>query len=1059
MSNFSPSINIIRDDKSAFEYIVTPNAQNTVNKIFENLKSWRHSFNLIGSFGTGKSSFLLALEKSIKGEKGYFDIDNTNCALMKLVGDYSSLSEALSEELSVKSDYTGNQFLFDALYQRYESIAKKNGILFIVVDEFGKFLEHAAQNKPEKEIYFLQKLAEFVNNPERNIILLTSIHQSAEAYGVNLTKELFQEWKKVQGRFVDLPFNEPIEHLLHLAAHRINAPSSANSIANESSVVERNGLFDTKLNSDSIGKLFPLTLTSGYALAISLQRYGQNERSLFTFLNSHFFDLYRDSDQLISLSDLYDYLNEEFYSFLYTRSNPDFGAWIALKTALERAESLVDKNPILSTYLLKTIGLLSIFAKAGGSISLDFLENYLSYKHSKTAIRENINLLEKTKIIRYSRFDDSFKLFEGTDLDIDQAIALAENKIDSIDVLTKLSSHFDFPIIIAKSITYRLGTPRLYEFRLSKHPISDTPKGQIDGYINLLFNESGVDTNQILELSENNPIIYGYFSNTSGIVETLLEIEKTKQVLKDVEDEKDRVAIKELRSIIKSNENLLNHYVMNSLYTNKVDWYYLGKKAHIKSQNTFNQKLSEISAAIYHQAPVLQNELINRDKVSGSISSARKNYWRALVNNYHLKNLGFPETKWPAEKTIYFSLLKETGIHIQSGDAYTLTTPTSQSFASLWQISMNFLDDAKVLRKGVDDFYKILSQSPLKLKQGVIDFWVPTFLFINRGNFALYNENGFVPYVDDTILFFITKNPKEYSVKSFELNTLRLNLFNKYRDFLQQGNKEKLDNDSFIESIRPLLIFYRDLSEYAKNTKTISKEAIALREAISKATDPEKTFFENFPNALGYSTSELSTDDTLFEDYIIKFQNAIQEIKNSYDELIDRVELFICDELIGERIPFKEYQNRLQKRFEDIKEHQALTRHKVFLLRVKSNLPDRNSYLMSLAQALTNKRLDGFKDLDELLIKDKMLTLVKELDNLVDLTRVEQNPDEELIKVEFTTLINGSIENIIRLPKEKKGEVSKATDFIYSELAKYKNLKMPILMALLEKELTSNDKT
>ena len=225
---------------------------------------------------------------------------------------------------------------------------------------------------------------------------------------------------------------------------------------------------------------------------------------------------------------------------------------------------------------------------------------------------------------------------------------------------------------------------------------------------------------------------------------------------------------------------------------------------------------------------------------------------------------------------------------------------------------------------------------------------MPTFLFINRGNFALYNENGFVPYIDDTILYFITKNPKEYSVKSFELNTLRLNLFNKYRDFLQQGNKEKLDNDSFIESIRPLLIFYRDLSEYAKNTKNISKEAIALREAISKATDPEKTFFENFPNALGYSTSELSSDDTLFEDYIIKFQNAIQEIKNSYDELVDRIELFICDELIGERIPFKEYQVRLQKRFEGIKEHQALTRHKVFLLRVKSNLPDRNSYLMSL---------------------------------------------------------------------------------------------------------------
>lgn len=1058
MSSFSPSVNIIRDDKSTFDYIVTPNAQNTVHKIFENLKRGRHSFNLIGSFGTGKSSFLLALEKSIQGETGYFDIDKTSCDLIKLVGDYQSLSQALNDEFSIESDYKANQILFDAIYQRYNSIARKGGLLFIVVDEFGKFLEYAAQNNSEKEIYFLQKLAEFVNNPQHNIVLITSIHQSAEAYGSNLSKELAQEWKKVQGRFVDLPFNEPIEHLLYLAAQRINATSATKSIEKESSLVERNGLFDTKLNSDRVRQLFPLTLTSGYALAVSLQRYGQNERSLFTFLNSHFFDLYRDSGELIGLSDLYDYLNEEFYAFLYNRSNPDFGAWIALKTALERSESLKDSSPILSC-LLKSIGLLAIFAKSGSSISIDFLENYLSYKYGKEAIRENLNLLEKAKVIRYSRFDDSFKLFEGTDLDIDQAIALAEDKIDSIDVLTKLSSHFDFPIIIAKAITYKLGTPRLFEFKLSKHPISETPKGQIDGYINLLFNESGVDSNEILELSENNPIIYGYFSNTSGIVETLREIEKTKQVLKDVEDEKDRVAIKELRSIIKSNENLLNHYVMNSLYTSKVEWYYLGERVQIDSQNSFNQKLSKICERIYHQTPILQNELINRDKVSGSISSARKNYWRALVNNYQEKDLGFPETKWPAEKTIYHSLLKQNGIHIQNGESYTLAAPQSQSFVDLWQISMNFLDDAKVLRKGVDELYKVLSQSPIKLKQGVIDFWVPTFLFINRGNFALYNENGFVPYIDETILFFITKNPKEYTVKSFELNTLRLNLFNKYRDFLQQENKKKLDNDSFIESIRPLLIFYRDLSEYAKNTKTISKEAIALRDAISKATDPEKTFFESFPNALGYNTSELSKDDALFEDYIIKFQNAIQEIKKSYDELIDRIELFICDELIGERIPFKDYQARLQKRFEGIKEHQALTRHKVFLLRVNSNLPDRNSYLMSLGQALLNKRLDAFKDIDEILLKDKMITLVKELDNLVDITSVEESDDEEVVKLQLTTLAKGSVDNIIRFPKEKKEEVSEATELIYSDLAKYKNLKLPILMALLEKELNSNDKT
>ena len=33
------------------------------------------------------------------------------------------------------------------------------------------------------------------------------------------------------------------------------------------------------------------------------------------------------------------------------------------------------------------------------------------------------------------------------------------------------------------------------------------------------------------------------------------------------------------------------------------------------------------------------------------------------------------------------------------------------------------------------------------------------------------------------------------------------------------------------------------------NTKKLPKAALNLREAIAKAKDPEKTFFEDFPNA------------------------------------------------------------------------------------------------------------------------------------------------------------------------------------------------------------------
>ena len=39
--------------------------------------------------------------------------------------------------------------------------------MFIIVDEYGKFLEYAAKNNSEESLYFIQELAEFINAPER----------------------------------------------------------------------------------------------------------------------------------------------------------------------------------------------------------------------------------------------------------------------------------------------------------------------------------------------------------------------------------------------------------------------------------------------------------------------------------------------------------------------------------------------------------------------------------------------------------------------------------------------------------------------------------------------------------------------------------------------------------------------------------------------------------------------------------------------------------------------------------------------------------------------------
>ena len=58
------------------EYIPTTNAKQVYVQITNNYTTGTHSFNVIGSFGTGKSSFLLALEQHLNEKKNYFNAIN-----------------------------------------------------------------------------------------------------------------------------------------------------------------------------------------------------------------------------------------------------------------------------------------------------------------------------------------------------------------------------------------------------------------------------------------------------------------------------------------------------------------------------------------------------------------------------------------------------------------------------------------------------------------------------------------------------------------------------------------------------------------------------------------------------------------------------------------------------------------------------------------------------------------------------------------------------------------------------------------------------------------------
>ena len=179
------------------------------------------------------------------------------------------------------------------------------------------------------ELYFIQQLCEWTNNTTTDALIIGTLHQGFNTYSFNLNKIQQQEWSKVKGRFKEIVFNEPVEQLLLLASTRIEDKFSnvkdTKHFDKLFNVIKDSKTFPLKdyFNKDIAQKLFPFDILSAAVMALSLQRYGQNERSLFSFIESNDHLSLNDFDfsknNYYSIDKVYDYLISNYYSVINHR--------------------------------------------------------------------------------------------------------------------------------------------------------------------------------------------------------------------------------------------------------------------------------------------------------------------------------------------------------------------------------------------------------------------------------------------------------------------------------------------------------------------------------------------------------------------------------------------------------------------------------------------------------------------------------------------------------------------------------------------------------------------
>ena len=205
-------------------------------------------------------------------------------------------------------------------------------------------------------------------------------------------------------------------------------------------------------------------MTAALLGPISRRRFGQNQRSIFGFLNSSehrgFQDFLRNAneDDLYEPAQLWDYLRTNLEPSILSSS--DGHRWALAAEAIERCEALDGDK--LQVQLLKNIALIDLFKDRSGIVPSDNLLQACVPRQDRKEIQKALEKLKSRSLVIFRKHLGAYAVYAGSDFDIDQAIeaVLEENKGIDFAALRKLAG---LQPILAKRHYHECGALRWFD--------------------------------------------------------------------------------------------------------------------------------------------------------------------------------------------------------------------------------------------------------------------------------------------------------------------------------------------------------------------------------------------------------------------------------------------------------------------------------------------------------------------------------------------------------------------------------------------------------------------
>ena len=760
--------------------------------------------------------------------------------------------------------------------------------IVVIFDEFSKFVEGYPKEHFSAAMAELQNLCELANSSKgQEVHVILVAHKAMKEYQNVLPKEVIDAYTGVEGRLREIYFTTSLKNSYELIGNVIQKEEKSFAKYLESKdmaeIAEKaygfsyfNHLFHQSEEFEKIvvQGCYPFTPVSAYLLLKISEIAVQNERTVFTFLTNEepyslpYFLKEAKLGDVLGAGQIYDYFSNILKN--------DISHLALHKEWLKAEYALSIRKDKKEQAVIKTMALLHMVGKHDEMFAMDDII-CMGAGLSKESYQKAVASLLQEQIVLYRTKTRTYAFKNTVGIDVEKELReMVQKKFQKISLCEEITKLSELAYELPKRYNQTYSMTRYFAYKyMTVQNFLDLENIEFlfeekfsDGKIVALIREKEAvcDLESIRKKTESLQdrrilvIVPDEDFSQSDIVRKILAIQ---ELAKEEEFAQENKAVLQELSLYEEDLRFeLNAYLEKQfmplfaqcsvVYDGKIcDKHAFGDKRHASK---FNQFLSEVIEGYYEITPKINNEMINKRKLTAPIKKARI---KIIENIRHCQEYDAYAKGTAPEATIFRAVFLRTGVLALRQGEERVAFPKDPGVAKVLDSIEQFICHATKEKQCFKDLYQTLQGEHYGVRSGVLPLYL-AFCMQKWEQAAVIYLRGKEIGISAQLFDNINENPKDYEIFIEEESVQKQVYVEELeRLFAVQTEKQK-ESNRLLAIYDAMYEWFCSLPQVSRNYALDGKSEIerkgikALRKSLLRGErNPHALFFSILPQAFG----------------------------------------------------------------------------------------------------------------------------------------------------------------------------------------------------------------